>query len=727
MTRAEVFRDALGVPHLRADDELALAEAQGRVTALDRAWQVEVDRWRAEGRLAEHLGPAGAEWDRFARRIRLADTAQRAYAALGDDDRAWVDAYVRGVNAGLVEGRERAPEFETLADPTAFGGAPAPAPTPWPNWAPLGVFLVAHLLFSTFPHLLWRHHVATTLGDEQVEVFAPGAPGAAGSNAWAIHGSRTTTGSPILAGDPHRLLELPGVYQQVRLACPEYDVVGLAFPGVPGLPHFGHAGAAAWGVTNAIAHAVDVFEERLRERDGDMEARGPSGWERTSAHEEELLVRGEPAQMVSVIETARGPIVVDGPGGCFSVRLPARVDADLGFAAFRRLLRAGSAADIASAFERWVDPVNRVVAADRAGSVLRFTAGRLPGRAAGERRLPLPAWSAADAHPGAESSGWPAMSPPEPVTSFAVDANERPDRVDADLGYAYPASTRADRLRHLLTAAGAESGSVDAEAQGRLHADVHDARSLALVARLGAAAAHSASSTSLTPAARALLDDLLAWDGHWGAESVPAARFASWRSALVRRLTSHPAIAPLHTAHGMGAIFDPWFSVAARVGDSLEAVLDIGTLGIDGPAELLLALDDASVAPEASDTAEASVATGASWGASHRLLPLHVLADVRGLAPDAVPGVPTTALAGDTDTVRCTGTVPGVTDLAFRGSVARWVWDLGDRDRSRWNVPFGASGIPGDPHFADQLDDWAHARTTRITTDWAELRREDPA
>ena len=74
-----VFRDALGVPHIRATDHLALAREQGLVTARDRGRQIEVDRWRAEGRLAERVGADGVEWDRFARRARLADTAQRAY------------------------------------------------------------------------------------------------------------------------------------------------------------------------------------------------------------------------------------------------------------------------------------------------------------------------------------------------------------------------------------------------------------------------------------------------------------------------------------------------------------------------------------------------------------------------------------------------------------------------------------------------------------------------
>ncbi|MDI5942520.1 penicillin acylase family protein, partial [Micromonospora sp. DH15] len=73
---AGIHRDAWGVPHLWAETVDDLARLQGRAAALDRAWQVEVERWRSAGRLAEPLGPAEVGWDRFARRARLDDTAR---------------------------------------------------------------------------------------------------------------------------------------------------------------------------------------------------------------------------------------------------------------------------------------------------------------------------------------------------------------------------------------------------------------------------------------------------------------------------------------------------------------------------------------------------------------------------------------------------------------------------------------------------------------------------
>ncbi|GED08752.1 penicillin acylase family protein [Cellulosimicrobium cellulans] len=739
-----VHRDAWGVPHVRAADELALARGQGYVTALDRGWQIEVDRWRAEGRLAERLGEPGLVWDRFAHRVRLADTARRVYAALADDDRAWVDAYTAGVNEGLERGRD-VPELHALADPAWPGGGDLPPHEPWPAWAPLGVFLVAHVLFSGFPHVLWRDHVARTLGSavarsrpdvplaEVLDLLAvDGGPGS-GSNAWALAGARTRSGAPLLAGDPHRLLELPGVYQQVRLACDDYDVVGLAFPGVPGLPHFGHAGAAAWGVTNAMAHHVDVIAESLRRTDdGGVEALGPDGPEPADVVVATVRVRaaGGPVEhRVETVETARGVVVTGGPDEpdrTFAVRLPARVDADLGVAAWRRLLRARSARDVTDAFATWVDPVDRVLAADR-DTVLSVTAGRVPHRDVAERALPLPAWSdTAHARP------WVVPPGPVAVEDVAVDANERPARPETDLGHTYAPPHRARRIRALLDAAGDDGTAAD---QSCVHADMLLGGADDLLRWLdetevdgGGArgtgtggAAHRRDPASVRAARR-----LLAWDRRMDADGADAALFAAWRSALARRVAAHPALAPLHAPHELDPVLAPWLSVTARVADALPALLDAAWLGIDGAHEAWSALGevvDGRGGAADHDRADPDRAGAAPvWGDTHRVLGLHVLLDVPGAA---APRVPASPLGGDTDTVRCTASVPGISDVCVRGSVARWVWDLGDRDASRWGVPFGASGDPRSPHFADQLAAWADAETVPVVTDWTLLRHEE--
>lgn len=703
---AEIFRDARGVPHVRATDVLDLADAQGEVTARDRGWQIETDRLRSTGRLAELIGEAGAAWDVFARRARIDDTARQALAAAGDETRAFVAAYSAGVRRGMQTVGCRAPEFAELD--RVFGDRFDL--DPWADHDPLGVLHVAHVLFTTFPRMLWREHVAATLGDDWVDVLggdlgesAAGEDAAptSGSNGWALHGSRTDTGAPILGGDPHRMFELPGVYQQIRLACDAFDVVGLAFPGVPGVPHFGHTGDAAWGVTNAMAHSVDVFRERLRHGPYGYEALGPDGWEPVDVQHSVVRVRGGASIPVDAFETARGPIVTDlrpvagseGEWIGWSIRMPVRSERDLGADALLPLLRARTADDVVAAFGRWVDPVNRVLTADTDGTVLSATVGVVPDRPRPHRRLPLDA--AVDA---VASVRRPAAA--TRVADVAVDANEHPGDAANDLGWAYAPPHRANRIRDLIE----ERRPSTVDDFDPIWGDVDAAGARALLRLLP--------DGELAPDAAAVRDQLRAWDGRMDPDSAAAGRFAAWRAALVRAVTAHPALVPLHAPHGYGEIFTPWLAVTAHVAASLPGLLARPELRADAHRLSAAALAEAATADSA---------TGA-WGDAHRLHAAHLLADVPG-AED--PGEPLAiALPGDGDTVRCTGSTPGLTDRAWRGSVARWAWDLSDRDHSRWGVPFGAAGDGASPHFADQLDTWTAGSAERLVTDWSYLRAD---
>lgn len=430
----EVYRDSWGIPHLHASDPLRLSFAQGRVTAVDRAWQLEVERHRAQGSSAAFLGPECVAWDRFARQARLDDTARRCHEALDPDTAAWVRAYVDGVNAGLAEGAARDDRFARTGH----------TPTPWEPWVPLSIWIGTHILFAGFATKLWRERVARVLGHGATTLFATDGPGTAGSNGWLVPGGRTATGAAIIAGDPHRFIEDPGVYQQIRLACPEYDVLGLAVPGVPGLGHFGHTGGVAWAITNAMADYQDLYVERLRTAaDGvGVEALGPDGtWEPVARHTETVTVAGGPDVEVEVLETRRGPVIIrpdapDAPDApdtagpadtpdtagapqTLSLRYPPRVRADLGFAALPALLRARTVADVDRALDGWAEPVNVVHAADTEGGLLHRVAGAVPLRDPANRLRPVPAWE-----PRHAWRGW-TPTPAEPVQGFAVMANAR--------------------------------------------------------------------------------------------------------------------------------------------------------------------------------------------------------------------------------------------------------------------------------------------------------------
>ncbi|MFJ8805175.1 penicillin acylase family protein [Streptomyces sp. NPDC102490] len=690
---AETYRDAWGIPHLRADTPHALARAQGRVTARDRAWQLEVERHRAQGTSAAFLGPGALSWDRLARRARLADTARRCFTALERKDpetAAWVRAYVDGVNEGLAETGRPAPEF-------ARTGL---TPGRWDPWTPLGVWLATHLLFAGFPAKLWREHVSTHLGPEAVPLFAADGPGTAGSNGWLVSGERTTTGQAIIAGDPHRFIEDPGVYQQIHLSCPEFDVVGLAVPGVPGVAHFGHAGTVAWAITNAMADYQDLYRERLRRTGAGVEALGPDGtWHRAARHTERIDVAGEDTVEVEIIETGRGPVIAGGPEGlddgtpaALSLRYPPRVTADLGFGALLPLLRARRVADVDRALDAWAEPVNVVQAADTEGGLLHRVAGRVPVRPAANGLRPVPAWE-----PGHEWTGWHAPARAGLTDGVAVMANQRGPSTPLGVEFAPP--HRADRIAALL--AGKERWS--AADMPAIHTDTHLGSAAALLDHLAAL-----TTTTLAPEAAALCDRLLAWDRRMDADSADAAAYAAVRSAVVRGLAAHPALASAAAPPAYPEVLQPWLALVPRVAYALEHLLRADDLyGIDRAATVRAALEEVAARPPAG-----------TWGDTHRLAPWRALPDPATAREDE-PG-----LSGDHDCVLCTSPVPGLTDRAARGPAARYVWDLADRGNSRWVVPHGASGDPDSSHHRDQQPLWLDGELAPVITDFDRLTKE---
>ncbi|MEU6881178.1 penicillin acylase family protein [Streptomyces sp. NPDC046712] len=725
----EVYRDDWGIPHLRGADPDELAFAQGRVTAMDRAWQLEVERHRAQGTTASFLGADETGWDTFVRQARLADTARRCFDRLDAGTARWVRAYVDGVNAGLPEGAGRAPEFATTG--LAAGR--------WEPWTPLAVWLSTHILFAGMPTKLWREEVARRLGEEWTELFATDGPGTAGSNGWVVSGDRTASGAAIVAGDPHRFIEAPGVYQQIRLACPEYDVLGLAVPGVPGLAHFGHTGRVAWAITNAMADYQDLYRERLRRTaDGGVEALGPEGWRPAAAHIETVEVAGGEPVEIEVIETERGPVIIgvdaggpdsgsdSAPGSgsgsgstsgsestagagsdsgsweAISLRHPPRVTGELGFGVLPALLAARTVADVDRAVDGWVEPVNVLQAADVDGGLLHRIAGYVPVRDRANSLRVVPAWEAAHAW-----QDGPATTPRADVSGHAVMANAR--GLAAPLGVEFAPGHRAARIDALL--AGSKAWTPGAMAS--VHTDTDNPSAARLLEAVRATDAPGPGTVTgapapLSPAALAVRARLLGWDRRMDVDSVDAGLYAAVRGAVVRRVAGHPAFAALREPAPYPALFRPWLVLGPRVAFALETLLVSGPVPAADIAEIVrAALEEVAAGEEPP-----------AWGVTHRLAPWQALPD----EDDAQwPG-----LGGDHDCVLSTSSVPGFTDRSARASAARYVWDLADRDNSLWVVPFGASGVAGEPHHRDQLPLWLRGDLAPVTTDWHHLTKESP-
>ncbi|HEX7165373.1 MAG TPA: penicillin acylase family protein [Acidimicrobiales bacterium] len=661
----DIVRDGYGVPHCFAATERDAFFAQGWVHAADRLWQMEYDRRRALGRWAEVVGERAIAADSFYRRVALERAVLRDLDALAPETVAMLEAYTAGVNAAIAA-LPRTSEF-VLTGVT---------PEPWQPWHCMLVYRVRHLLMGSARSKLWRSVVAQTLGadvaktmvagwgEDHIASVPPGAPctgvsglgdEVGGSNNWVVAGSRTASGAPLLAGDPHRELEAPNVYVQGHVACPEFDVLGFAIPGVPGFSHFGHNERVAWSITHAMPDDQDLYEFG----DGVPVSRT-----------ETISVRDGDDVTIEVADTRRGPIV----GANIALCWTATADVNDGFDVILPMLRARSVDELFDTMRAWVEPVNSLLAADVDGNIGYLTRGRLPRRSRMEGAwLPVPGDDASYAW-----DGWVAFEDMprvvNPGNGFLFSANNRiaadPDAPYIGVDAASP--WRAHRIFETLTST--ENATVaDMEA---LHRDVVSIPASRFATRLAEWA------------------PLGGWDGSMDRESTAAAAYSVARRELLLLVLERSGLGDaLDAPHNRllpGVVPE---SVLWRVTEQHLSAGDVSLLGG-------WTWDDAL--GEAIARAE-KVWAGERWGELHTTLTRHPL----GHRPFDPPRV---EMSGDLDTVQAASYIPTHGFAMRAGSVARYAFDVADWDNSGWVVPLGAAGEPGAPHAADQQRAWADGR-----------------
>jgi penicillin G amidase len=675
----EAFRDQFGVPHVRAASVGEAFYAQGYLSALDRGLQMEYERRRALGRWAEVVGEKSVSDDLFARRVGLTAASRRSYDALDPQTRAVLTAYADGVNA-------------VLADVLRDTDVPSPI-EPWEPWHCCAVYLgrhvgmgsMAHKLFrtATLPtasaDLVWRVRpnaqrgiVVTPPGSQyesdaagppddyrdvlcrwlgdltDVETVSASADPAAGSNNWVVSGTRTASGLPLLAGDPHRPLETPSPYWRNHVACDEFDAIGLSFPGVPGFPHFGHNEHVAWSITHGMADDQDLFIEELSE---------------LTTRAETVSVRDGDAVEVTVFEGPRGGVIVqDGTAKLgLALQWTGFVEPDRTLDCLLPMLRARSAADLDASMRGWTVPVDHMMMADTAGSIGYRLRGRVPLRHEANTWAAVPGGDPAFAWDGwVPFEEMPAAA--DPPEGFLASANNRPVGAESPFvanDFAGPA--RASRIVQLLQ----EGERFDRAAMEEIHADVVSLTAREFVASLDGVG------DDPTPG---LLKTLRDWDGAMELGSVAATVYTEVRREL---LTVVPLIEASQThaqllshAQRTGAL---WLAFPALLAGARDG--DVSVFG-DWPEAVRTALDRAYRRVCAELGPDVSTWT---WGRLHQA---RFSAIVPGVTP--VSGRP---LPGDNETVRAAGLHGVDTTVATSGSVARYVFDLADWENCGWVVP----------------------------------------
>jgi penicillin G amidase len=678
----EVLRDRAGVPHCWAVSEHDAFFAQGFVHAADRIWQMDYDRRRGLGRAAEVVGPAGATGDALSRRLDLAGGARRDLTLLSAPARDMLIAYTAGVNALIEQHREA--ERRDGGLPAEFAltrqALAGMVPEEWEPWHCLLVYRIRHLTMGSAAAKLWRAVVAQTLGPAAARAMASGRAGwqlacvppgercegavpawagldDGGSNNWALAGTRTASGLPLLAGDPHRPLEMPNVYIQGHIAGPTFDVLGFSIPGVPGFPHFGHNDRVAWCITHAMADDQDLYHFPAGPPDGPPRA-------------ELIGVRGGEPVPVEVRTTGRGPLVA----ADLALAWAATAEPNTGFDALPAMLRARSVGDLFDTMRSWVDPANNLLAADTDGSIGYLTRGRIPVRSRPEAAwMPVPA--------GDESYGWRGYvefgdlpQARDPAGGFLFSANNRILAANSGpyLGLDVAPPWRASRILDTISAL----SSATVADMAALHRDVVSLPARRIARLLGDWA------------------PLAGWDGQMAADSTAAAAYSVLRRELALLVLERSGLSDV-ISHRWNRLL-PGIraeSVVWRVaGDHLES----------GDESLLGGWSWRQALTEAIGRAERNW-NGEPWGELHATGQRHPLGQT-GLDPLPVP------YGGDMDTVQASSYLPVEGLRTATGSVARYAFDLADWNSSAWVVPLGAAGEPGSRHAFDQQEAWRAGR-----------------
>jgi len=728
--RVEIRRDRFGIPHIEAGDDADAWFAVGFCHGQDRSFQIETRLRIVRGTLSALLGPAGLPLDRLSCRIGFRRYGEEAVAALSPEHRRLAESYARGVTLGASAGQPRRPhEFALLrARPTPYRAADALAymalftfamPSNWDvELARLKVLALDGPgaladLDPAYPE--WQPasdrpgeaagRAADRLAEDAASLAAALGLGGA-SNNWAVSPTRTRTGRPLLANDPHLSPMLPPYWYLLHVATPDWSLAGASLPGAPALAA-AHNGHLAWGVTAGLIDNTDFFLEEIGP-DGASVRRGDR-FVPCEVRTEVIEVRGELPETVQVLVTDRGPLV--GPAflgevGNLSMSATWLVPRPLG--ALFELPRARTPGDLRRAFAGWNSvPLNVAYAADE-GSIGWQPIGAAPRRRRGAGALPLPAWD--------ETTGWePGFVPFEdlphlenPATGYLATANNLPSADGPYLGCDFLDGYRVARISEELAA------RTDWDVPSTLELQM-DCRSIPWREMRDIVLAAAAEDPGLSPIA-----DLLAgWDGRVAADSPAAAVFEFLLGEMSVRVARARAPRSADWALGRGfvALIPINSFIVRRVAHLVRLLREqpTGWFPQGWPEEMRRALRAAADRLAARYGPHPS---GWAWGRVRPLLFHHPVSQRRPLG--RVFDLGPYPWGGDTNTVS-----PAVVDPADPSSnpdaaVAslRMVIDVGRWELSRFVLPGGQSGNPFSPHYADQMPLWLKGDALPIA--WSE-------
>jgi penicillin amidase len=736
----EVLYDDYGIPHIYAKNETDAYFALGYVHAQDRLFQMEMLRRAAAGRLSEILGPDLVKIDKLFRTLRLNEFAEtQASKFFGADTAAFQKsalAYQKGINTFIKEGKTPL-EFTIIGIPKT-------------EFTPKDMYLAIGFMSFGFAEGLRvdpvLQQIQSQWGDEYLKDLAVNSPDNAvripsykgdiktqaelistinetlatlpipqlvGSNGWAISGTKTKSGKPILSNDTHIGYGQPAVWYEAYLEYPGFNFYGHHLAGIPfGL--LGQNNFCGWGITMFENDDTDFYVETTDDQHANQVKRGDQ-WEAVKVVQETIKVKGEPDIQFEVRTTSHGPIVngivqnVSESGNQIALDWQLLHGDNLALQAMYKLNHAATFTEANTAISQISSPGLNMMYGDVAGNIAWWAAAKLPIRKNPNSKFFYDAASGADDYAGHYAFTQNPQSV-NPSNGFVYSANNQPDTVGGIYypGYYYPRD-RAGRIAKLLS----EEKTWTIEASQQVILDVTSTEAVKIAQEMS-----TVLQSRPTPAIDPLISILSQWDGRMQANDIAPSVYYNMLSQIVF-LTMKDEIGDdaLHSIASVSLMKNSYVSLLSndssvwwddvRTKDTKESRLDIFTKAAENSLALLTKTSGADP-------------SGWTWDKIHTLKhkhPLGVVAVLDGffsVGPLVVPGGNEVVnnLHFDLDT---TGYFP-----VNGGPALRKTTDFSDLSQGETASPSGQSGNVMSEFYDDQADMFATGKFRKMLT-----RRED--
>ncbi len=729
---AEILRDRHGIPHIYGGSDEDIYFALGYAHAQDRLWQMDFNRRLIYGRLSEVLGEQTVGTDIVLRAYGFTASVEESWASMPEPFRSYLSAYTRGVNAVMDD-----PDFVAPPEYVFLQATPE-------RWREQDSFAILKLMgLDLSPNAraeFSRAFHADILGEEKAREFIDpptlplfvsvdaedlnvrradatpqaetmgaveglesldGSP-ADQSNNWVISGTRTVTGAPILANDPHLGTSQPGIWYLAHLGFEDAEVIGATIPGIPAVI-LGRNEVSAWGMTNTGPDVQDLYVVTVNPDNPDEYA-GPDGWLPFETSEETITVSGADPVSFTFKRTRHGHVLpkdyslyadLAGENEEIVLAYTLAQGADYSIAGIQSVMRSSDWESFIDGARLFKGPMQNVIYANVDGDIGLVLPGQVPVRGPDHDTKGLR--PADGTHARNDWQGWipfdelPAIR--NPADGMIVTANNRivPEAYPHAITHDWPSTERARRITDLIEARPRH----DMETMKAIHMDTKSIRAGRLIPLLTNVPAPD----GMAKQARQLIAD---WDGMFDAGRPEPLIYSAWIGHLGR----------LVYADDLGEHFrGSWalrqnFLYSVLSGENADWCDVIDTDDTVEPCDPLVARALENALEDLRKAYGADMMAW-RWGEAHQAVFAHRPFDAMPVLKDFFSRKVPFGGGRDTPNVGIYG-VRNMPDFSTSFTPSyRALYDFSDLSRSEVVITTGQSGHVLSPHYDDFMPLWA--------------------